>query len=514
MLLRSLCSLLCFFCFAQNSLAQNCPDFNCFDGIDQWDEATQSCITIAPVLGCTYEGALNYDPSATCNHGCSLLLAEDGMTICAGETVMFGPFYVSDGIQCSPAYSFSHSNDPSIYTYGTSINGFPGEFWYAVSPTVNTTYVFTDYNISPVCDPVITTVTININPNPCIPCAVGIDKDGDGYCTTDDCDDDDPLIGAIGAPCNDNNPNTDNDVVLSDCTCAGQVIDCLGVAGGSYLPGSSCNDGNPFTIGDVVLADCSCQGLLTDCNGTVDGSYLPGAPCDDLNNTTINDTVQDDCSCLGEFIGIQLTVFLEGFSVASGEMHTELATNNLLPLNQPYSQAPFNYSGSESVTAHSADIVDWILVELRDANDPSNVVEQKAMRLQSDGVVVDENDSPYLIWSSNGSYHVVIKHRSHLAIQSAGTVNTAGATLDFSTDVSQVAGYDQQETVHGITAMRAGDYDQNGTINFFDFILWLANNNLLNVYHSADGSGNGTINFFDFTLWLKNKNYIAVDPIY
>ena len=52
-----------------------------------------------------------------------------------------------------------------------------------------------------------------------------VDQDGDNVCSDVDCDDNDPTVGAPQTPgtaCNDNNPATNNDVILPDgCTCEG-----------------------------------------------------------------------------------------------------------------------------------------------------------------------------------------------------------------------------------------------------------------------------------------------------
>jgi hypothetical protein len=46
-------------------------------------------------------------------------------------------------------------------------------------------------------------------------------------------------------------PNTGNDVYDANCACVGELIDCLGVPGGSDLPGSACDDGDPSTTNDL-----------------------------------------------------------------------------------------------------------------------------------------------------------------------------------------------------------------------------------------------------------------------
>ncbi|MEZ4758957.1 MAG: hypothetical protein R2810_04110 [Flavobacteriales bacterium] len=77
--------------------------------------------------------------------------------------------------------------------------------------------------------------------------------------------------------------------------------DCLGVPGGSALPGidcddgdpnttlvrpalpgQDCDDGDPNTSGETWDANCNCTGgLVDDCLGVPGGSALPGTACDD-----------------------------------------------------------------------------------------------------------------------------------------------------------------------------------------------------------------------------------------
>lgn len=53
--------------------------------------------------------------------------------------------------------------------------------------------------------------------------------------------------------------------------------DCLGVLGGSALPGTPCDDSNAATIDDVYQTDCQCAGY--DCADVLGGTTGPGAPC-------------------------------------------------------------------------------------------------------------------------------------------------------------------------------------------------------------------------------------------
>ncbi len=150
---------------------------------------------------------------------------------------------------------------------------------------------------------------VTVNP-PVDPCANrGGDNDGDGVCADDDCNDNNPNIGAQqpqGTACNDGDSNTENDVIQADgCSCAGEVIDPCADKGGD-------NDG------DGVCFDDDCN----DFNASVGARQPAGIACDDGNPNTINDVIQDDgCGCFGLPRGT-ISIFCPGDIEATTEMGT------------------------------------------------------------------------------------------------------------------------------------------------------------------------------------------------
>src|ERR1044072_1747128 len=118
-------------------------------------------------------------------------------------------------------------------------------------------------------------------------------------------------------------------------------------------------------------------------------------------------------------------------------MSTSLNQKGLLPTSQPYSTAPWNYSGTESVsssffTSHDS-IVDWILVELRSTYNGAAVA-RRAGLIKSNGEIVDTNYTSKLQFYNvaAGSYYIVIRHRNHLPVMSPAVVeiNTASSVYD------------------------------------------------------------------------------------
>ena len=116
---------------------------------------------------------------------------------------------------------------------------------------------------------------------------------------TFDCPD---LMANIGDSCDDNDPTTENDTVNANCVCEGTPIviwDCPALEANI---GDSCDDQDETTENDMVNANCVCEGTPIgedDCLGVPGGTALPGTPCDDGNPNTDSDTWNANCECVG-----------------------------------------------------------------------------------------------------------------------------------------------------------------------------------------------------------------------
>ncbi|MBK8498110.1 MAG: fibronectin type III domain-containing protein [Flavobacteriales bacterium] len=135
------------------------------------------------------------------------------------------------------------------------------------------------------------------------------------------------VIGGTAVPgtaCNDGNACTTGDTWNATCQCTGTLSpdsDGDGVCNaqdgcpndanktapgqcgcGNPEPGTPCNDGNSGTINDVIGPNCACSGQAVDCLGVAGGSALPGTTCNDGNATTGNDTWSANCQCVGQII--------------------------------------------------------------------------------------------------------------------------------------------------------------------------------------------------------------------
>ena len=180
---------------------------------------------------------------------------------------------------------------------------------------------------------------------------------------------------------------------------------------------------------------------------------------------------------------LDIKVFLYG-PFNGSDMNTDL--NPILPLSQPYNTSPWNYLGTETTALiPNPDIVDWILVELRDTTDalsaiPDTIIAQQAAFLLNDGTIVGLNGSSFLSFDNSISHSlfVVIRHRNHIEIISSNPLVRIGEvySYNFTIDDLQVLGgsLGYKELVPGTWGMAGGDGDANGKVETVDKTnIWL-----------------------------------------
>ena len=127
---------------------------------------------------------------------------------------------------------------------------------------------------------------------------------------------------------------------------------------------------------------------------------------------------------------LQLKVFLQGPYAGSGLMSTNI--NSLIPTISPYqdnnNKSVYLNGSNHVVVPYSipSDITDWVQIEIR--SDLTTVVERKSCFLRDNGQVIDPDGLSENIGLgiAPGNYYVVVKHRNHLAVMSAGTVELKG----------------------------------------------------------------------------------------
>jgi hypothetical protein len=209
----------------------------------------------------------------------------------------------------------------------------------------------------------------------------------------------------------------------------------------------------------------------------------------------------------GSDVRLNIKILLEG-PYNGSSLATDLNTANTLPLNQPYNAAPWNYSGNETVTGFANDIVDWVLLELRSGTAGSTIVARRAALIKSNGTVVDLDGTSKVLFNgvTDGSYYVVVTHRNHIPVMSAGQLSlTDNSNLyDFTTVSNNAYGDEPQADLGGGKwGLYAGDGDYNNLVNVIDY--GTVGNFLFETgYKFGDLDMNGVINVIDYGKTNQN----------
>ncbi|HRD54167.1 MAG TPA: hypothetical protein PKY96_16130, partial [Flavobacteriales bacterium] len=173
---------------------------------------------------------------------------------------------------------------------------------------------------------------------------------------------------------------------------------------------------------------------------------------------------------------LRARVFLEG-PYAAGAMHDSLRSLIDFPLTEPFTALGYAHvtGGGETISPQvlaspgNDAIVDWVLVELRDANDNTSVVASRCALVQRDGdVVATDGLSPVTLGIGAGAYHVAIRHRNHLGTMTADTARFySGVTqVDFTLLSTQLYGTEGQKQMGARRALWAGDVNFNSSVQY------------------------------------------------
>ncbi|MFT4986960.1 MAG: hypothetical protein ACI81Y_001907 [Glaciecola sp.] len=324
--------------------------------------------------------------------------------------------------------------------------------------------------------------------------------------------------------------NFDVEVTVSNGSCifASGCDLCSGETDGTGLvidnpeKGEACDDGNNNTVNDIVSEICICQGTLLDMDGDGVGDFSDN--CVGTFNPGQEDSDFDNVGDVCDELSIELNVFLEGpYDSASGLMTDLLRTNNFLPLTEPFTTFGYNHikGGGETTTASMMmvigpfAVVDWLLLEIRDPQDPSLIIQSKSVLLLRNGNVVSEDGQSLLVADNLGigSVHLAIKHRNHLGIRTAESIPVGQFTIvDFRSSGTNIFGNNPVKQINGDNVMVAGDANSDGQINSFDKnLFWRVENGGAYDYFDdeADFNLDGAVNAIDINLyWIINNSLI------
>ncbi|MEM9931568.1 MAG: hypothetical protein AAF840_17310, partial [Bacteroidota bacterium] len=213
----------------------------------------------------------------------------------------------------------------------------------------------------------------------------------------------------------------------------------------------------------------------------------------------------------------EVDILLGGGYLSAGTMSDALRENGLLPLTEPYTGLGFQqkgFGGGETVepevfqVAGPDAIVDWVLVEVRDGEDPDQIIATRSALLQRDGDIVDTDGiSPLqLAGLPPNNYYLAIQHRNHIGIMTAQPLDFSMGNVEYSflVDPGQAFGGTNgvSDFGDGFFGLISGDFDRNGQVQNTDG-TGLTQTLGSSGYQQGDLDLNGQVQNIDLQLKLS-----------
>lgn len=178
-------------------------------------------------------------------------------------------------------------------------------------------------------------------------------------------------------------------------------------------------------------------------------------------------------------VRVALDLMLQGpYNPDTDRMRDDLRAEGLLPLTEPFTALGMRTAGPATgettdtgvlaVTGDNA-IVDWVLLELRDATAAESIVATRAALVQRDGDVVDKDGvSPVTFTATTGNYHVAVRHRNHLGCMTAAPVALSGTAtnIDLTSAATATYGTDARRAEGTRMLLWAGNVLRDATLRY------------------------------------------------
>lgn len=305
-------------------------------------------------------------------------------------------------------------------------------------------------------------------------------------------------------------------------------------------PGPNPPDGLDGVLFEMIYFDGSCCTSEWDalCWSALDSISV--FRCNDNNPNTI-DGCTSELGCThtpiptNPRIRADIKVMLEGAYLSNGLMKTTLRANNLIPPTQPFSGSPWGYTGTETITTVAtlpANVVDWVLIELRNPLNYSQIVGRAAGLLLSNGTVVQHSDPTKAIEIDdvlpNSNYYIIVRTRGHLPVMSKMPIYLSNyAQYDFTRSLDQVYGNNQMKSLgvydptpggasgdeYTIYGLYAGDFNSDGRISVPDFTNVYITETSIKQYKRSDVNYDARVTVADYNLNRLNSGVMGVSHV-
>ena len=177
-------------------------------------------------------------------------------------------------------------------------------------------------------------------------------------------------------------------------------------------------------------------------------------------------------------VGTDVKVILDGpYDPLTGLMADGLRASSLIPTSEPFTSLGFthvNGGGGEvvspallAVTGSNAP-VDWIMLELRSASTPSQVVATRSALVTRSGNVVSGSGGTVRFNLLDGNYLLAVKHRNHFGCMTAAAValNAGVVTVDLRSPATLTHGTNARKVQGSVLTLWSGNVERDQFLKY------------------------------------------------
>lgn len=246
-------------------------------------------------------------------------------------------------------------------------------------------------------------------------------------------------------------------------------------------------------------------------------NHVPPGGLDVLISNTNQDTVIIEMNVsqpvyCDDRVEPSVKLFLEGaVDTTSWLLSDQLRRNNLIPQISPYTV--FGEISPELLLLQGElAIADWVQVEVREKDNPSQCLDRRAALIRRNGELVSTNGhSPVQLFTyGQDSVHLVIHHRNHLPVLHGPFNSVEPLIVDFTLQNSTSLGLGvSQKQLAGHWMLIVGDINTDRSIDGLDRYLWSKQNGNFLQYLNADLNFDGEVSGADKLFWIQNNGLFS-----
>ena len=193
---------------------------------------------------------------------------------------------------------------------------------------------------------------------------------------------------------------------------------------------------------------------------------------------TTNDVVAESARVMvtataHQGVSANVKVLLDGpYDPIGGLMADGLRANALIPSSEPFTSLGFTHAadgGGETAnaaflqTTGSNAPVDWVLLELRNPANPSQIVATRSALVTRSGNVVSGSGGTVRFAMLDGNFHLAVRHRNHHGCMTATPIALSeGVTnVDFTLPATTTYGTDARKAVGAVSTLWSGNVQRD-----------------------------------------------------